>query len=75
MDLNRESRHHLAADLPYKLAVSLHAADDQTRTRIVPQNRFLGIKALLEESDRYFKQTGRRVTFEYILIAGVNDST
>ncbi|MGI5832703.1 MAG: 23S rRNA (adenine(2503)-C(2))-methyltransferase RlmN [Thermoguttaceae bacterium] len=64
-----------AADLPYKLAISLHAADDQTRTKIVPQNRFLGIKALLEESDRYFKQTGRRVTFEYILIAGVNDST
>lgn len=62
------------ADLPYKLAVSLHAPDDETRTRIIPQNRHFGITPLLQASDRYFKKTGRRVTFEYILIAGVNDS-
>ncbi len=63
-----------AADLPYKLAVSLHAADDATRTQIIPQNRFFGIKAILAAAERYFQKTGRRVTFEYILIAGVNDS-
>lgn len=63
-----------AADLPYKLAVSLHAPDDQTRNRIIPQNRFVGIRNVLGAADRYFQKTGRRITFEYILIAGVNDS-
>ena len=64
-----------AADLPYKLAVSLHAADDATRNKIIPQNQHCGIRAVLAAADRYFAQTGRRVTFEYILIAGVNDSS
>ena len=63
-----------AADLPYKLAVSLHAADDATRSQIIPQNRFFGIRPILAAAERYFRKTGRRVTFEYILIAGVNDS-
>ena len=63
-----------AADLPYKLAVSLHAADDRTRSEIIPQNRFFGIRPILAAAERYFQKTGRRVTFEYILIAGVNDS-
>ena len=63
-----------AADLPYKLAVSLHAPDDQTRNKIIPQNRFTGIRKILAASDRYFQATGRRITFEYILIGGVNDS-
>ncbi|MDR0609113.1 MAG: 23S rRNA (adenine(2503)-C(2))-methyltransferase RlmN [Planctomycetaceae bacterium] len=57
----------------YKLAVSLHAPNDELRTRIIPQNRFSGIDEILKASDDYFEQTGRRVTFEYILIAGLND--
>ncbi len=63
-----------AANLPYKLAVSLHAPDDVTRNKIIPQNRFTGIRPILAAADRYFHATGRRVTFEYILIGGVNDS-
>ena len=63
-----------AANLPYKLAVSLHAPDDETRNRIIPQNRKTGIEKILAAAERYFQATGRRVTFEYILIAGVNDS-
>lgn len=67
-------RRMAAADLPYKLAVSLHAPDDQTRSRIMPRNRTTGIKAILAAADDYFRASGRRVTFEYILLAGINDS-
>ncbi|MDR2438978.1 MAG: 23S rRNA (adenine(2503)-C(2))-methyltransferase RlmN [Planctomycetaceae bacterium] len=59
----------------YKLAVSLHAPNDELRTQMIPQNRFSGINEILNASDDYFEQTGRRVTFEYILIAGLNDQS
>lgn len=58
---------------PYNLAVSLHAATDELRNRIVPANRGFGVAAILAAADEYFEQTGRRVTFEYVLLAGVND--
>jgi len=58
---------------PYHLAVSLHAADDRTRDRLVPINRHHNIAAVLAAADDYFQRTGRRVTFEYVLLAGVND--
>ena len=58
---------------PYHLAVSLHAPDDELRSRIVPTNRKTGIAAILEAADYYFEKTGRRVTFEYVLLAGIND--
>ena len=65
----------LAAEgLPINLAVSLHAADDRTRTRIMPINQRWGIEEVLAASARYVERTKRRVTFEYILLAGVNDS-
>jgi len=57
----------------YHLAISLHAADDALRNRLVPANRKVGIASILAASDEYFQQTGRRVTFEYVLLAGVND--
>jgi 23S rRNA (adenine2503-C2)-methyltransferase len=58
----------------YHLAVSLHAPDDELRTRIVPTNSKIGIAAILEAADYYFQKTGRQVTFEYVLLRGVNDS-
>jgi 23S rRNA (adenine2503-C2)-methyltransferase len=61
-------------DTPYHLAVSLHATDDSLRDRIVPANRKAGIGEVLAAADDYFEQTGRRVTFEYVLLAGVNDA-
>jgi len=65
----------LAAEgLPINLAVSLHAADDRTRTRVMPINQRWGIEEVLAASARYVERTKRRVTFEYILLAGVNDS-
>jgi 23S rRNA (adenine2503-C2)-methyltransferase len=57
----------------YHLAVSLHAANDRLRNEIVPANRGFGIAAILAAADDYFEQTGRRVTFEYVLLAGIND--
>lgn len=65
----------LAAEgLPINLAVSLHAADDATRARIMPVDRKWGVDELLAASARYVERTKRRLTFEYILLAGVNDS-
>jgi 23S rRNA (adenine2503-C2)-methyltransferase len=56
------------------LAVSLHAPDNALRSSIVPINRRYPIERLLEACRRYIERTGRRVTFEYILMAGINDS-
>jgi len=56
------------------LAISLHAADDEERSEIMPVNRKYSIPELLEACRYYVDQTGRRVTFEWALIAGVNDS-
>jgi len=60
--------------LQCNLLVSLHAPDDETRSRLMPINRVEGIKKLLEDCKRYAEVTGRRVSYEYALIKGVNDS-
>ncbi len=57
----------------YHLAVSLHAPNDALRDEIVPVNSNIGIKKILEAADRYFEVSGRRLTFEYVLLAGIND--
>ncbi|MBX6378145.1 MAG: 23S rRNA (adenine(2503)-C(2))-methyltransferase RlmN [Clostridia bacterium] len=67
--------HQLAREgLPITLAVSLHAPNDELRTRLMPVNRRYPIAALMEACRAYVAATGRRVTFEYVLIRGVNDS-
>lgn len=60
--------------IPYNLAVSLHAPNDELRSRLVPVNRTIGIEPVLSAADRYFESSGRRLTFEYVLLGGVNDS-
>ena len=57
----------------YHLAVSLHAPDDELRTRIVPTNSKTGLEDILAASDEFFQRTGRQVTFEYVLLGGIND--
>jgi 23S rRNA (adenine2503-C2)-methyltransferase len=57
----------------YNLAVSLHAPSDELRTRIVPTNKSTGLADILAAADRYFDVSGRRLTFEYVLLAGIND--
>jgi 23S rRNA (adenine2503-C2)-methyltransferase len=59
--------------LPVNLAVSIHAADDATRDRLVPVNRSWPIAELLDAVRDYVTATRRRVSFEYALMAGVND--
>lgn len=61
-----------AENVPYKLAVSLHAPNDRIRDEIMPQNRIHPIAEVLSAADVFFKTTGRRVTFEYILLDGIN---
>jgi 23S rRNA (adenine2503-C2)-methyltransferase len=60
--------------LPITLAVSLHAADDAHREKLVPLNRRYPIADVLDAARAYADRKGRRVTFEYACIAGVNDT-
>ena len=64
----------LAQDnLQLTLSVSLHAPDSETRSRIMPVNNAYDVSELFEACHRYFKKTGRRISFEYAMIDGVND--
>jgi 23S rRNA (adenine2503-C2)-methyltransferase len=60
--------------LPLELAISLHAANDRLRDRIMPANRTWPLRQLIPACRDYLDQTGRRPTFEYALFEGVNDS-
>ena len=67
--------HSLAKlDLPITLSISLHASDDETRSEIMPINNAYNIDALLDACRSYYGKTGRRISFEYTLISGKNDS-
>ncbi len=57
----------------YHLAVSLHAPNDELRSRIVPTNDKMGLTALLEAADYFYATTGRQVTYEYVLLRDLND--
>ena len=60
---------------PVSLAVSLHAPDDELRSRLVPLNRKYPIQALVEACRRYVERSPKsQVTFEYVMLSGVNDS-
>ncbi len=63
-----------AAALPINLAISLHAPDDALRSALMPVNQRYPIDRLLAATHRYIEQTGRRVSFEYVLLAGRNDA-
>ena len=61
-------------DLQITLSVSLHAPDDETRSRLMPANRGRGVDELMKCCRRYYEKTGRRISFEYAMIDGVNDT-
>lgn len=61
-------------NLQLTLSVSLHAPDDETRSKIMPANHGRGVEQLMECCKRYYERTGRRISFEYIMIDGVNDT-
>ncbi|MDR4507097.1 MAG: 23S rRNA (adenine(2503)-C(2))-methyltransferase RlmN [Candidatus Brocadiaceae bacterium] len=56
------------------LAISLHAPDDSTRSKIIPSNKKTGITNILSAAQEYFQKTHRDISFEYILIDGINSS-
>lgn len=60
--------------LQLTLSVSLHAPEDELRSRLMPVNRSVGVERLMESCRRYFEITGRRISYEYAMIDGVNDS-
>jgi 23S rRNA (adenine2503-C2)-methyltransferase len=57
----------------YQLAVSLHAPNDELRQKLVPVAKQIKLDDVLAEADRYFEASGRRLTFEYVLLGGLND--
>jgi len=65
----------LAFEAPrVNLAISLHAANDELRKKLLPKSSRWNIKELIEAAKVYSKETGARVTFEYILLKDINDS-
>jgi 23S rRNA (adenine2503-C2)-methyltransferase len=67
-------RHLADLGKQYHLAVSLHAPNDALRSQIVPTNPKTGLKEILEGADYFFTQTGRQVTYEYVLLRDLNDT-
>jgi 23S rRNA (adenine2503-C2)-methyltransferase len=63
-----------AEGLPVTLAISLHAARDDLRDVLVPINKKYPVAQLVEAADGYGQKTGRRVSYEWVLLAGVNDT-
>lgn len=63
------------ADFPYQvnLAISLHAPNDRIRDMIMPINKAYKMKELIDALKVYYKKTNRRITFEYIMLDGIND--
>ena len=65
------------SEFPYQvnLAISLHAPNNEIRNMLMPINKVYSLDKLIEEIKYYIKTTNRRVTFEYILLSGINDSS
>ncbi|HJJ21600.1 MAG: 23S rRNA (adenine(2503)-C(2))-methyltransferase RlmN [Crenarchaeota archaeon] len=61
-------------NLQIGLAISLHAPNNELRKKLVPTATFNSVEEIIESGYNYFKKTGRRVTFEYALMSGINDS-
>lgn len=60
-------------DLPFTLAISLHAPNDEIRRKIIPWAERVTVDELIDAGRYYFNKTGREITLEYILLSGVND--
>jgi 23S rRNA (adenine2503-C2)-methyltransferase len=71
--LPEKMRRLAAEDRQYHLAVSLHAPTEALRDELVPINARVGLDAVLAAADDYFRGSGRQVTFEYVLLRGIND--
>ncbi len=74
-EIHRLAREGGTRSLQITLAVSLHAATDELRNQLVPVNRRYGLDALFEACSAYSERTGRRVSYEWALIEGINDTS
>ena len=74
MGLPNQIRRFAQSGRQYNLAISLHAPNDQLRTQIVPVNEGTGIREIVAAADDFFATTGRRVSWEYVLLSGINDA-
>ena len=63
-----------ARDPHFQLAISLHSPDDEQRWELVPAMRGVPVADVLAAGDRWFEETGREITYEYVLLGGINDS-
>jgi 23S rRNA (adenine2503-C2)-methyltransferase len=72
--LTKAMRRLADTDPRYRLAVSLHAPNDELRRRIVPVADRIPLADVVAEADYYFERSGRQLTFEYVLLAALNDS-
>lgn len=61
-------------NLQLTLSVSLHAPDDETRSKLMPVNRRYDVESLYSACERYFRKTGRRISFEYAMVRDTNDT-
>lgn len=64
----------IAEKIPVTLSISLHAPNNKLRSEIMPINSAFDIQQVLKVGEQYAQETGRRVTYEYILLGGVNDT-
>jgi 23S rRNA (adenine2503-C2)-methyltransferase len=71
--LPEKMRKLAALDRQYHLAVSLHAPTEALRNELVPVNEKVGLSEVMAAADAYFQRTGRQVTFEYVMLRGLND--
>jgi len=59
----------------FTLAISLHASNQKTRETIIPSAKNYEIKNIIDDCKKYVRDTGRRVSFEYLMLSGVNDKS
>ena len=68
-----EKSFQILGNCQFTLAISLHASNQQTRETIIPSAKNYEIKNIIEDSKKFVRETGRRVSFEYLMLSGVND--
>jgi len=68
-----EKSFQILGNCQFTLAISLHASNQKTRETIIPSAKNYEIKNIIEDSKQFVRDTGRRVSFEYLMLSGVND--
>ena len=68
-----EKSFQILGNCQFTLAISLHASNQKTREAIIPSAKNYEIKNIVEDCKRFVRDTGRRVSFEYLMLSGVND--